>query len=250
MNGGSDSFRPGGKQFATTHWSLVVAAGDSRNPECRAALETLCQAYWPPVYAYARRRGYDASEAQDLTQGFFAHLLEGRRLKQADRERGRFRSFLLAAVKNYLSNEWDRATAAKRGGGEPTLSLDFDSAEGQYQLEPSAEETPEKIFERRWALTLLERVLDKLREELDRPGSRERAERLFPFLTDDRSNIPYKQVAEDLGMSESAVKVAIHRMRKRYGVLLRAEVKEIVDSPDDVDREIRHLFEAVGSGLT
>jgi RNA polymerase sigma-70 factor (ECF subfamily) len=228
----------------------VLAAGDSRSPGGRDALEDLCRAYWPPVYAYVRRRGYDSEESRDLTQGFFTHLLEGRRLKAARQERGRFRSFLLASVKNYLANEWDRTQARKRGGGTVPLSLDFDRGEREYALEPAEQITPEKIFERRWALTLLERVVERLRQELEESGDRARADRLLPFLTDEKSRIPYKQVAAELGMSESAVKVAVHRMRKRYGALLRQEVEEIVQGADQVDAEIRHLFSAVGPGLS
>jgi RNA polymerase sigma-70 factor (ECF subfamily) len=245
-----DSFKPAGRQFATTRWSLVLAAGDSRGPGARDALEDLCRTYWPPVYAYVRRRGYDSEEARDLTQGFFVQLLEGRKLKAVRRERGRFRTFILASVKNYLANEWDRVRAKKRGGGTVPLSLDFDGAEHRYALEPTDQATPESIFQRRWALTLLERVLEKLRQELEESGNRGRADRLLPFLTDENSRIPYNQVAADLGMSESAVKAAIHRLRKRYGALLRQEVGEIVKSPEEIDDEIRHLFAAVGSGLS
>lgn len=237
--------RPGGR-FATTRWSLVLAAGDSKSPRWREALETLCQAYWPAVYAYVRRRGHDAVEAQDLTQGFFTQLLEKHYLKDARRERGKFRSFLLTAVKNYLTNEWDRARAQKRGGENVPLSLDFDIVENQYNLEPADQETPDKIFEKRWALTLLERIMNRLREELQASGNRERAERLLPFLTEDKADLPYKQVGQELGMSESAVKVAIHRMRKRYGALLRAEIGDLVDRPDEVDQEIRYLFAVLG----
>ena len=245
----SGGFPPGGQQFATTRWSIVRAAGDSRSPSCRAALEDLCQAYWPPIYAYIRRRGYDTAEAQDLTEGFFADLLEGKRLKGARPERGRFRSLILASVRNYLANEWDRTRAQKRGGESVVLVLDFDDEENQYQVAATEQETPDQLFERRWAITLLHRVMKQLRMETKRSDSRERLERLLPFLTEEGISIPYRAVAEELGMSESAVKVAIHRLRKRYGALLRAEVADIVDGPDEIDKEIRDLFAAVGSGL-
>jgi RNA polymerase sigma-70 factor (ECF subfamily) len=197
------------------------------------------------VYAYVRRRGYGPEEAQDLTQGFFAELLERRRLRAARKERGRFRSFLLASVKNYLANEWDRAHAKKRGGESVVASLDFESAERKLGLASVGQASPEKVFERRWAATLLERVLEKLRAELEASGHRERANRLLPLLTDETAGLPYKTIAAELGMSESAVKVAVHRMRKRYGALLREEVAELVEGPDQVDGEIRHLFSAV-----
>jgi len=242
------SFERGPRRFATTRWSLVVAAGDSRDPHGHEALESLCEAYWPPVYAYVRRRGYGPEEARDLTQGFFTELLERRRLKAARRERGRFRSFLLASVKNFIANEWDREHARKRGGDRVLLSLDFEAIERLYARAPVEQVDPEKIFERRWAATLLERVLETLRAEMEASGNKERADRLLPFLTEVTTGIPYRQVAKELGMSESAVKVAIHRMRKRWGALLRAEVEEIVDGKEEVDSEIRHLFAALESG--
>jgi len=241
------SFGRGPRRFATTQWSVVLAAADRRSPRASEALEALCRAYWPPIYAYVRRSGYAREEAQDLTQGFFTQLLEKHRLAAARRERGRFRSFLLASVKNYLANERDRAHARKRGGGNVPLSLDFESAERQYALASSERTSPEKIFERRWASTLLERVLERLRTELEAAGHGERADRLVPFLTDPPEGVSYRQVATELGMSESAVKVAVHRMRRRYGALLREEVSEIVDGEDEIDREIRHLFAAVES---
>jgi RNA polymerase sigma-70 factor (ECF subfamily) len=235
-----------GKAFSTTRWSLIVAAADSRHPDYRRALEELCGAYWYPVYAFVRRSGRDPDASQDLTQGFFFQLLEKHTLKAADQERGRFRSFLLAALKFYVSNEQDRARAQKRGGGRAPISLDADTAEKQYRLEPAEEQTPETLFERRWALTLLERVLDGLREELKRSANPERSLRLVGCLTAEGSTGRYKHLAAELEMSESAVKVAVHRMRRRFGELLREEVAQTVRGPEEVDDEIRHLFAVIG----
>lgn len=234
----------GDKGFRTTRWSLVVAAGDSRSPDYRRALEELCGAYWYPVYAFIRRSGQDPDAAQDLAQGFFAQLLEKRTLKAADQERGRFRSFLLTALKFYLSNEQQRERAQKRGGGRAPIPLDAATAEKHYSLEPVQEHTPETLFERRWALALLERSLDRLREELKRSASPERSLRLMGCLTSDDGR--YKQLAAELGMSESAVKVAVHRMRRRFGKLLREDVAHTVEGPEKVEEELRHLFEVIG----
>ena len=243
-----DGKQPSNKRwFATTRWSLVVAAGDSRHPEGPDALASLCRDYWPPIYSYVRSRGNEAEAARDLTQAFFAKLLEKRYLKDAQQERGRFRTFLLTAVKHFLANEWDREQALKRGGGLAPLPLDVDTAEGLYRPEPADGETPETIFEKRWALTLLDRVLDRLEREMAKSGNRERFERFRPFLTAERGGARYCQVADELGMSEAAVKVAIHRMRRRFGALLREEVAGTVDEPGTVDGEIRHLFSVIGS---
>jgi RNA polymerase sigma-70 factor (ECF subfamily) len=231
--------------FSTTRWSLVVAAANSGHPDYRRALEDLCGSYWYPVYAFVRRRGWDRDQAQDLTQGFFAELLEKQTLKAADQERGRFRSFLLTALKFYLSNEQERARAQKRGGGRSPIPLDADAAEELYRLEPVDQHTPETLFERRWALVVLERVLDRLRRELERSLHPERI-RLVECLTAEGSRGRYKQLAVDLEMSESAVKVAVHRLRRRFGELLREEVAQTVDDPKRVDDELRHLFDVMG----
>lgn len=226
--------------FETTQWTLVVAAGDSRHPDSRAALEDLCQAYWHPLYAYLRRRGYKKEEAEDLVQGFFAQLLEKNYIKAADPERGRFRSFLLTSLKNYAANEWDRRSAAKRGGTATTLSLDFQDAEGRYVVEPADERTPEEEFDRGWAIAQLEQVLERMRDEAGEDDERFAA--LQGFLTGAGEDVRYKDVAERLGMSEGAVKVAVHRLRQRFGTILRAEVARTLADPADVDDEIRHLF--------
>jgi len=223
----------------------VLAAGDSAHPDFRTALEALCETYWYPLYAYIRRRGCDPETARDLAQGFFSSLLERRSIRIADPDRGRFRSFLLTSLKNYMTNERERERAQKRGGGQEPLSLELDAAEGRYRREPADDRTPDRFFARRWALVLLDRTLDRLRDEMGRSGGPERFERLSSFLTGDDAGTPYKQVAARLEMSESAVKVAVHRMRKRYGQLLREEVAATVDDPARVDEEIRYLFRAM-----
>jgi RNA polymerase sigma-70 factor (ECF subfamily) len=235
------------KWFATTHWSLVVAAGNSHSSRSQDALATLCRVYWPPVYSYIRCRGHDPETAQDLAQGFFALLLEKSYLKDVDRERGKFRSFLLASVKHYLANEWDRAHALKRGGGQVLVPLDAQDAESRYGPEPADQETPEKIYEKRWALTLLDNVLDRLEGEMRASGRIERFTKFRPHLTMEGGGESYRDLADELGMSESAIKVSIHRMRRRFGLLLREEVAQTVTDPAKVDDEIRHLFAAMGA---
>lgn len=234
------------RRFSTTRWSLVVAAADSRHPDCRRALEELCGAYWYPAYAFIRRRGCDPDTAQDLTQGFFCHLLEKHTIRAADPQRGRFRSFLLAALKFYLSNERERTRAKKRGGGRAPIPLDRDTTEGRYRLEPEEDQTPEVLFERRWALALLDLALDRLREELKQSANPDRLLRLVGCLTDEGSRGQYRQLASELNMGESAVKVAVHRMRRRFGEIVRDEVADTVEDPREVDEEIRHLFAAIG----
>jgi RNA polymerase sigma factor (sigma-70 family) len=234
----------GGGAFKTTHWSLVRAAADSGSPAGRKALATLCRIYWPPVYNYIRRRGKDAAEAEDLTQSFFTYLLENKSFKVADRDRGRFRSFLLASVKNYLANEWDRARAQKRGGGAQVLALALDSAESRYRDVPSHDRTPEKVFERSWAISVCDRVLSRLEREMGRRGHERRFAVLSPFIIGDPDNT-YAEAGKALGLGGSAVKVAIHRMRRRFGALLREEIAQTVSSSDDVDRELRELLEMI-----
>jgi len=223
----------------------VVAAGDSQHPNSRKALAALCEVYWYPVYAQVRYRGYDSEAAKDLTQGFFAELLEKRSLKLADPHRGRLRAFLKSSIENFLSHERQRDAALKRGGGKAPISLDFDGAEAQYRLEPGRDEAPDKLFERRWARATLNRVLAGLAEESRAAGEGRRFQRLAPFLTGGSSGKRYKSVAAELGISESAVKVAVHRLRGRYGQLLRAEVARTVNDPEAVDAEIKYLFSAL-----
>jgi RNA polymerase sigma-70 factor (ECF subfamily) len=230
---------------STTHWSLILEAGDSKDPRSSEALELLCRRYWYPVYVYIRRRGNDSAKAEDLTQGFFTQFLEKGYVKQASAERGRFRSFLLVAVKNYLANEWDREQALKRGGGTTTLSLDFETAEGRYAMEPVDPSSPADLYNRRWALTQLERTLEELQNEMQSAGLEERFEHLKGVLTGDSSGESYREIGEALQMSENAVKVTVHRMRRRFGELLRELVGETLDNPEEIDSEIRYLFSVV-----
>jgi RNA polymerase sigma-70 factor (ECF subfamily) len=235
----------GRRQFATTRWSQVLAAGHPDTGGSREALARLCESYWYPLYAYVRRWGYDADQAQDLTQEFFTRLLEKHYLRAADPSRGRFRSFLLASLKHFLANERDRAGAIKRGGRATVLPLEIENAEGRYSLEPPDDETPETIYQRRWALTLLERTLTRLSREFEAAGKRALFVRLEGYLTGEQETLPYVELAEELGMSEGAVKVMVHRLRRRFGMLLREEVGDTVSIPAEVDDEIRELFRAL-----
>ncbi|MCY2996348.1 MAG: sigma-70 family RNA polymerase sigma factor [Planctomycetota bacterium] len=230
--------------FQSTHWSLVLRAGHREDRE--AALAALCERYWYPLYAYVRRRVVDVNEAQDLTQEFFAWLLEKNALVHASRERGRFRSFLLTAVKNFLANQWDRTKARKRGGGIQRLSLDLDCGESRLHLEPSHDLTPERLFERQWVMTLLDLVMRRLLNEYESSGKADQFERLKGAMTGDRDRLPYAAVAAELGMSEEAARQAASRLRKRYRELLREEVAQTLAEPGDVDDEIRSFFEVLG----
>lgn len=235
----------GDPQFHTTHWSLIVAAAREPSETSQAALEDLCQAYWYPVYAFIRRRGHNAEDSRDLAQEFFATLLEKGYLADADPERGRFRAFLLTAVARFVGKEREKATAQKRGGGRQTLSLNFDDGEARYQHEPSHDWTPERIFERRWALTLLDRTLAQLRHEHELAGKLPLFKALKVFLTGEAGAPPLRQVAESLGMTEGAVKVAIHRLRQKYRESLRAEIAQTVAAQEDVDDELATLLVAL-----
>jgi RNA polymerase sigma-70 factor (ECF subfamily) len=230
---------PGSSQFPTTRWTLVVAAGGPQRKEARSALVSLCENYWYPLYAYLRRRGYPADQAQDLTQDFFVRLLEGRYLDRADPEKGRFRSFLLTSLKFFVADEQDRQRAHKRGAGA-VMSLEFSSGEERYQREPAHDETPERIFERRWALAVLDRVVETLRNEFVQRGRPEHFERLKVFLLG-QSDAPYAALALEMNTSEGALKVAIHRLRKRYRELFRQEIADTVADPAEVESELRFL---------
>jgi RNA polymerase sigma-70 factor (ECF subfamily) len=232
-------------RFATTHWSLIVAARDGDADQAREALADLCRAYWYPLYAYVRRQGCSADEAQDLTQEFFARLLEKDFLGTVDPALGRFRSFLLTACKNFLINERHRARAQKRGGGRAALSLDFGDAEARYGREPGHSLTADRLFERRWALALLDGVLTRLREEHAARAKGEVFDRLSAFLVGERQAGGYAQAAADLGLTEGAVKVLVHRLRQRYRELIREEIGRTVDDPEAIDEEIRALFAAL-----
>jgi RNA polymerase sigma-70 factor (ECF subfamily) len=232
--------------FVTTHWSVVLKAGQNDTSRAGAALGRLCQTYWYPLYAYVRHRGYSTHDAQDLTQAFFARLLEKNWIGSADREKGHFRSFLLTAMKRFLADEWDKARAQKRGGGQSLFSIQFDTAESRLSHEPVDEITPEQRFERRWVLTLLEEVLDRLRTEYDREGNAAVFAALNSCLVGDRTSLPYAVLAGKLCLSESAVKSAVHRLRQRYRKLLRDEIAQTVAAPSEVDEELRHFFFVLG----
>ena len=234
------------RQFASTRWSLVAAAGQPESPESAAALASLCRLYWYPLYAYARRRLPTPEDAQDLTQEFFARLLEKEYLRQVDRQRGSFRAFLLTAFKHFLAKERERAHAQKRGGDCKQLPLDLQVGERRYQLEPAHAADAEALYERRWALTLLEQTLAQLRDELTRAGKGRLFEALKATLTGEDTPRPYAELAADLGLSAEAIKVTVHRLRRRYGELLRTEIAQTVSSPEDVEDELRTLFAALG----
>jgi RNA polymerase sigma-70 factor (ECF subfamily) len=238
-NGQTMHTQPGSSQFPTTRWTLVIAAADPQRKEARTALISLCEGYWYPLYAYVRRRGYPVDQAQDLTQEFFIRVLEGRYLDRADPEKGRFRAFILTSLKFFLADEADRGRAQKRGGGA-VLSLEISSGEERYQREPAHDETPERIFERRWALSVLDRVVEKLRQEFVQHGRQEHFERLKVFLLG-QSDAPYAALAQEMNTSEGALKVAIHRLRKRYRELFRQEISDTVADLVEVESELRFL---------
>lgn len=224
---------------------MVLAAGARQSVEGSQALAALCEAYWYPLYAYVRRRGLDAHEAQDLTQEFFAHLLDSEAVSVASPERGRFRSFLLASLHNFLANHWRKENAQKRGGGKSILSLDLAAGEERYVAEPAHTLTPEKVYERRWAMTLLGQVMETLAEEYRADGKGELFENLKPYLGGTLEGLPYVELAAKIGMSVGSIKVAVHRLRRRCGELLREKIAETVESPEEIDLELRELFAAV-----
>ena len=230
---------PGSSQFPTTRWTLVAAAGEPHRKEARSALVSLCENYWYPLYAYLRRSGHRADRAEDLTQEFFIRLLEGHYLDRADPEKGRFRSFLLTSLKFFVADAEDRRRALKRGG-DALVPLEFSSGEERYQREPTHDETPDRIFERRWALAVLERVMEKLRKEFVLHGRPGHFERLKASLLG-RSDAPYAALAREMNTSEGALKVAIHRLRKRYRELFRQEIADTVADPAEVESELRFL---------
>jgi RNA polymerase sigma factor (sigma-70 family) len=234
-------------RFATTRWTVVLAAGRRGTRESEVALAFLCEAYWYPLYAYARRRGHAPEEAEDLTQGFFAILLEKGYVEAADRERGRFRTFLLTAFARFMAKERDRERALKRGGGRTPLPFGLGEAEGRYAREPWHDLTPEKIYERRWALTVIDRALADLRKRCAAEGNEALLERLKGFLTGTAQG-GYAEAGSDLGLSEGAVKTAVHRLRGRFREALRAEIARTVDDPADVEEELGHLRRALESG--
>jgi RNA polymerase sigma factor (sigma-70 family) len=239
---------PGHGGFATTRWTMVSAAGGVCDGAASQALAELCQIYWPPLYTYLRRRGYDREEAEDLTQGFFATLLERQGLQSVDPVRGRFRAFLLTALKRYVINEHERAIAAKRGGpARLPLTLDFDDAERSFVRGLASGDTPDAAFDRKWATLCIDRALASLRAEYVESGKQAIADALLPYLTDGGQLPAYRIVADQLRMSEGAVKVAVHRLRQRFGAILRQQIADTVLSPAEADDEMRELIRVVAS---
>ena len=235
---------PGASRFHTTHWSVVLAAGASA-ADSPAALEELCATYWRPVYAFVRRRGHGTEEARDLTQGFFAGFLERGAIEGLDPSRGRFRSYLLACLKHFLANESERERTLKRGAGAVHLSLSPDD-DADLAIDPADSRTPEIDYERQWALALLRRAFERLRAEQSAKGRSDVFERLRPTLAGETIDGGYSGVAEELKLSTVAVKVAAHRLKKRYRELLLEEITRTVDLPQEIDHELSHLFRALG----
>ncbi len=235
------------REFTTTHWSVVVAAREPDAPQAAAALAELCRTYWYPLYAFVRRKGHSSHDAQDLTQAFFARLLEKNYVAQADRERGRFRTYLLAALTHFLADEWDKAHRLKRGGGREMISFDAASAEERYRLEPIDQLDAAKLYERRWVTTLFNQVLARLEDEFRDSGKGGLFGQLKGSLLAEDSGMSYAELGTRLGLTEDAVKQAVHRMRRRYRELFREEIAQTVAGPGEVDDELKHLY-AVLSG--
>jgi len=234
------------RAFLTTRWSLVVQARSPQAAEARTALAELCEAYWYPLYAFVRRRGEDRERAADLTQGFFAQFIERNSVERADPEKGRFRAYLLGSLKHFMASEWSREQAAKRGGGAVPLSLDFTAADEKYAAGLESTETPESLYERAWTLALLERVLARLRAEYQESGRGELFDALEGELTAATGGESLREIGARMGMRESAIKVAAHRLRRRYRQRLRDEVAQTVEDPSEVDGELQALFRALG----
>jgi RNA polymerase sigma-70 factor (ECF subfamily) len=230
-------------RFPSTHWSLVISAGGA-SAEAGRALAELCETYWYPVYAFLRRKGRSHDDAADLTQAFFARMLEKRYLKDADPDRGRFRSFLLASLCHFMSNDRDWQQALKRGGGLRHVPIELATAEERYSLEPADDLTPERLYERRWTLAVLDKAMSRLARKYDEAGRGEVFQRLKPGLTGD--NLSYRQAAEELGVKEGSLRVAAHRLRNEFGEMLRSTIAETVDRPTDVDDELRYLLDVIG----
>ncbi|HLP78564.1 MAG TPA: RNA polymerase sigma factor [Candidatus Paceibacterota bacterium] len=230
--------------FATTHWTVVLAAGRRHTPQSDQALEDLCRAYWFPLYGYVRRRGHSKEDAEDLIQAFFERFLTRNYLEGLSAERGRFRAFLLASLKHFAINEWKKSQRQKRGGGETPFSLDWSTADTQFQVASTAEPSPDKAFDREWALALLAKVIERLRSECEADGRGNQFAELKIFLTAGKGALPHAEAAKRLGMDEAAVRVAVHRLRKRYRQLLRDEIAHTLSDPAQVDEEMRALFGA------
>lgn len=228
--------------FAATRWTVVLAAARSDTTHARDALAQLCQIYWYPLYACVRRKGYAPPDAEDLTQAFFARLLDHHSIAAAKQEKGRFRSFLLTRLNHFLADEWDRVKAQRRGSGQRWIALEGGTAETRYQIEPVDARSPDKLFEYRWAVTLLERVFDQLRQDYEKSGKAPLFDELKACLAQARAAVPYAEASTRLGLSEGALRVAVHRLRQRYRDLLRAEIADTVSNPEEVEDELRHLL--------
>lgn len=245
---GSASSCPDGHWFATTHWSVVLRAKRGGSPQSEVALDELCRRYWTPVYVFIRRKGHQQEDAKDLTQAFFERFVEKDYVRAADSSKGRFRTLLLTAVSRFLVNEWERSYAQKRGGGTLHISLnDCLAQEGGWLDEPAETSTPETLYQRSWAETVLKTVLRRLRDELKGNGQENRFDLLKSFLAGEQSDLPTGELAVRLGVSESTVYSLVHRLRCRYGELLRQEVAHTVDSPKEVEDELRHLLSALSA---
>jgi RNA polymerase sigma-70 factor (ECF subfamily) len=238
----SDSDRPGPANFVTTHWSAVVRAAHPDSAEAQAALGELCRNYWYPLYTFVRRQGHGPHDAEDLTQEFFARLLEKNFVAEAHSEKGRFRTFLLTALKRFLANQWDRQHARKRGGFQTVVPIDADLAESRLRADPAHEAAPDELYERQWAMTLLDQVMARLQEEYASTDRSALFEQLRGCLTQDDSARPYAEIASQLRLTEAAVKMSMHRLRSRYREVLRSEIGKTVSSPEEVEDEISHLF--------
>jgi len=234
-----------GPVFVSTHWSVVIVAGRNDTTRAQMALQHLCRMYWYPLYAHVRRRGHSPHDAQDLTQGFFARLLEHESLATVDPHRGRFRTFLLTAMDHFLVNEWKKGKAAKRGGFYQLLSLDWAAAEDRFDLEPADHSAPDKAFDKQWALTLLAEVMNRLEREYQSEGKADLFGVLKSTLLGRHESQPYGEIAGRLGLNEGAARVAAHRLRKRYRQLIRDEIAHTLEHPQDVEEEMRHLFQAL-----
>ncbi len=241
----SRSLPAGAKCFATTHWSVVLAARQDESALSQSALETLCQAYWYPIYVYVRRKGHGPDDAQDLTQEFFTQLIRKQHLRLADRAKGKFRTFLLATLDYFLAREWSRAHRQKRGGEFNFISLDQQTPEGRYLLEPADNDTPEKKFLRQWALTVLEQTMEALERECEASGKAALFREAKDLLSGERDAGAYARISQRLAMAEGTARVAIHRLRQRYGALLRSEIAQTVGTAEEVDEEMRFLLTAL-----
>ena len=244
MTTDSPSSTAPGDIFATTHWTVVLAAGRRHTPQSDDALEELCRTYWFPLYAYVRRRGHTREDAEDLVQAFFARFLEKNYLAGLNAERGRFRAFLLASLKHFLINEWKKSQRQKRGGGEKLLSLDWQTADTQFQVAATDEPSPDKAFDREWALALLAKVIGRLQQECAAEGKAQLFAQLKIFLTAGKGSLSHADAAKNLNLDETAVRVSVHRLRKRYRVLLRQEISQTLTDESQVDEEMRALFGA------